>query len=361
MALDTEFVWGSSYYPQLGLIQLGLSEEECCLIDAPALGDLSPLAELLTDANVEKILHDAQQDLTILRRATGADPCRVFDARVATGFAGLSATISLADAAAEVVGVVLPKTETRTDWLQRPLTDEQLAYAVNDVRYLPRMAERLRCRVRELGNDAWLAAELATLDASELYADRDPQVAWERIGGAGRLSPVGGAVLCELAAWRERTARALDWSRGRVLPDAALLRLAERRPRSLAELQRVRGLYRNRAARFGDAVLESIAAGLEQEPLPRRPRPRWPRKVVKVQADRVLGELRRCCADRGIDICLVATRADVNGLVRGWRDGGGTRHRLLEGWRGEFVGDVVRDAMVGWPPSDACEPGTATA
>src|SRR5690606_18384671 len=128
VALDTEFVWERTYYPQLGVVQLGLGGDDVHLLDAAAL-DLAPLGALLTDAAVVKVLHDAVQDLTILRRATGASAVNVFDTQRAAGFVGLTSTLSLQDLFAEAVGVKLPKGATRSNWLKRPLSDEQTAYA----------------------------------------------------------------------------------------------------------------------------------------------------------------------------------------------------------------------------------------
>lgn len=156
VALDTEFVWEDTYYPKLGIIQLGWSKTECYLIDAVAVHDLSPLGDLLADAHTVKILHDAQQDLWILRHATGVTACQIFDTRCAAGFAGMSSTLSLSNLLRMCLNVLLPKTETRTDWLQRPLSDEQLEYALDDVRYLPALRDYLLKAVKQRGREAWL-------------------------------------------------------------------------------------------------------------------------------------------------------------------------------------------------------------
>jgi len=130
VALDTEFVWERTYYPRLGLIQLALSDEDCFLIDPLAIKDLTPLGKLLNDAKVVKILHDAPQDLTILSRVTGAVPQNIFDTRISAGFSGLSSTISLADLISVLLDINLAKTETRTNWLKRPLDPSQIDYAL---------------------------------------------------------------------------------------------------------------------------------------------------------------------------------------------------------------------------------------
>src|SRR5690606_17063912 len=183
----------------LGIVQVGFSEDDVYLVDAAAL-DLSPLGVVLEDPSIVKILHDAQQDLLLLRRATGAYPQNVFDTQLAAGFVGLSATASLADLVQALFGVALPKTATRTDWLRRPLSDEQLDYAEDDVRYLPEARLRLLDLAGQRGRTEWIAEELAHYDDPARYDEKDPRTQYERISGTGRLDPRQMAVLRELAA-----------------------------------------------------------------------------------------------------------------------------------------------------------------
>jgi ribonuclease D len=140
----------------------------------PALEDLAPLARLLADADVEKVLHDAAQDLTILRRATGAEPRRVFDTQRAAGFVGLSATLSLQDLLRETIGVEIGKGEQRTDWLRRPLSPAQITYARADVRHLPEVRRRLLDRAHVRGRVAWIMEEMLRYDDPALYVEGDP-------------------------------------------------------------------------------------------------------------------------------------------------------------------------------------------
>ena len=188
VALDTEFVWNRTYYPKLGVIQLALADGDCYLIDPVAIADLSPLGTLLEHPEVELILHDAQQDLAILRRATGAFPRNVFDTRCAAGLANMSSTSSLAELLEQTLGVVLDKTETLTNWVRRPLSEDQLAYAIEDVRYLHEARDMLRARVEEIGRNTWLTEEMAAYDDPSLYEERDPLEQFTRIKGTGRAS-----------------------------------------------------------------------------------------------------------------------------------------------------------------------------
>ena len=156
VAIDTEFVWERTYYPRLGLIQLALSDEDCFLIDPCALTDLSPLGELLADPAVVKIFHDAPQDLIILHQATGAVPQNIFDSRLAGGFAGLSAALSLGNLIKELLDIDLAKTGTHTNWLRRPLNPKQIDYAIDDVRYLQAARVLLLTRILNPTVAGWL-------------------------------------------------------------------------------------------------------------------------------------------------------------------------------------------------------------
>ena len=142
VALDTEFVWERTYVPALGVVQVGLGPDDVHVLDAVAL-DLAPLGRVLEAAGTQILLHDATQDLQILARATGARPRNVFDTQRVAGLAGLSGSVSLQDLVEWATGVRLEKGETRTDWLRRPLSDKQVEYALDDVRYLPAVRERL--------------------------------------------------------------------------------------------------------------------------------------------------------------------------------------------------------------------------
>ena len=338
VALDTEFVWEDTYYPRLGLIQLGWSEADCFLIDAVALNDLSPLGDLLADEQTVKILHDAQQDLWILKHATGVASRCVFDTRCAAGFAGMSSTLSLSNLLRMCIDVQLPKTETRTDWLQRPLSDEQLDYALDDVRYLPALRTHLLRAVRHREREAWLQDELSLYDDPVLYDDRDPDVQYQRVKGIGRLSRHELAVVRELAAWREAEAKVRNVPRNRVLGDDAFLEVARRKPHTKEALQRLRRVSGRDAERYGEVLLSAVkrGMGLDERDCPPASDQSRPNPFDDARLDLAMAFMRgRSLAD-GLDIGLVASRADVKDLVSNGENG--KHSRLLSGWRYEFLG-----------------------
>lgn len=350
VAVDTELVWERTFYPALGVVQLGVSREGCHLLDAVALeGQLQPLGDLLADASVVKILHDAIQDLTILKKATDTSPANIFDTRIAAGFVGMASTISLRDLLLELVGIELDKTETRTDWLQRPLSDEQVGYAEDDVRYLVETYEELQRRAVERGVDHWVREEMQSLNDAALYEERCPREEFRRVKGYGKMRGLELAALRELTAWREEAARELDRPRGRVASDKLLLFLAQRQPKVLDDLGEVRSFRRRDIDRHGQQIIDAVgrAHALEEADWPSGPPRQRHDRELESRCREAMDKMRTVAEERGIDPGLVATRADVRGLVRegpeAEREAG---NRLTRGWRWEFCGKALAEEFV---------------
>ncbi len=338
VALDTEFVWERTYYPGLGLVQVGLGGDDVHLVDAATIPSLDPLAGLLEDRSVEKVLHDATQDLQILARATGATPVHAFDTQRAAGLVGLSATLSLQDLIEWAVDVRLEKGETRTNWLQRPLTEAQAEYAEDDVRYLLDAHRKLREEAAARDRTDWMNAEMERYDDPALYRETDPVDAVDRVKarGIGKLSGQKRAVLRSVAAWREREARDLDRTRRMVLPDDVLLRVAERSPRSRQDLDKL-GLTDRQLSRFADGLLDAVREGAEAEPerVERRGRPgpddhRRAARLLVAQ-----GFVAGRCEREGVDSLLVATKSVLTDIVEAGPD---AVAEAYPGWRYDFIG-----------------------
>ena len=338
VAIDTEFVWERTFYPKLGVVQLGFSEREGYLIDAVALPTLPHLGELLATRRTEKILHDAQQDLAILARITGVIPRRIFDTRRAAGFAALPSTASLLSLLRAVVNIEIPKTEQRSNWLRRPLSSKQIAYALNDVRFLFKLRDVLIARASELGNLAFLEEEMQAFDSPEFTREFSPLEVFHRIK-SGRLRGDAPAVLLELVRWREGVARLRDIPRAHVLRDGDLLAIARRQPRNSRELAAVEGMPRSVSTRYRDGILEAIQRGRENAEVI-EPKPSGKRRLTSEFRQRVsqrLDAIRKAAEAAGIDPALVATKADVVELVSTENDLFGGKPDVLQGWRQAFV------------------------
>ena len=364
VALDTEFVWERTYYAGLGLVQLGLTRDEIYLIDTVAIDDLRPLGELIADPSVVKILHDAQQDLMILYRATGGAPRSIFDTRLAGGFVGLTATTSLQVLIEATVGIHIPKGESRSDWLRRPLREAQLEYARDDVRYLPDAYDELWARIDANGRRSWVEEEMAQYDDLTLYTEGDPHERYHSVKGRGKrgFSSLDYAVLRELTAWREVEARRRDRPRGHIVRDEVLVTLADQKPTSTAILRDVQGLSDNAARQYGTSIVDAIARGLA---VPKEDRPKRARRRRKDDAEierfeRAQSLIKGRSHDHEIDAGLIGNRASVERLVAAGPDAEPDEHAMLRGWRRAFVGEDVLEVLRSSGPeerdSDALRP-----
>jgi ribonuclease D len=356
VAVDTEFVWERTFFPRLGLVQValgtgdGLLSSPCAgvepwLIDAPAVGDLSLLGLVLVAPDVVKIVHDGQQDLTILRRAAGCgSPRNIFDTRLAAGFAGLSSVISLSNLLEGLCGVALDKSATRTNWLQRPLSPEQLDYALDDVRYMPAIWRKLRSEVSARGNLDWLQTEHRLLEADQATAERCPEEAFLRVKGRGRLDARGLAVLRSLASWREREAARRDRPRGHIVGDDALVALATRLPQSPRAVGQAAGLGRRTTSHYADKLARLIAES-SSSPEASWPQPAPRRRKAPGATERAVAliELVEQRAEaRGIDAAVVSSRGDLRALAAtAAAQRVESDHGVLRGWRRELLGDEL--------------------
>ncbi len=347
VAIDTEFIWTRTYLPRLGLVQLALSDEDCHLVDPLAIDDLSPLGELLADQSVIKILHDAPQDLAILHQVTGYVPKNIFDTRLAAGFAGLSATLSLGNLIQELLDISLAKTETRTNWLKRPLDDEQVHYALDDVRYL--RAARIILINRIIGPEikSWLQEELDLLNIPENYNGLTSNNRYRKIRGAKSLDAAGLSVLRELSLWRERTAKKNDRPRGHILPDGVLIEISRHRPDTMEQLTAKTSLSAKAAERWGTTLLAAVKAGLAC-PADSRPQPDRSIRLNRKNADTLdrLNEFIQLKSKvQGIDPMLIGNSSELKKLVKILNKSRRSQlMRQMEGWRKTFLNDFFRYA-----------------
>ncbi len=345
VALDTEFIWERTYYPRLGLIQLALSDEECYLIDPLALEDLSPLGSLLNNKNVVKILHDAPQDLAILSRVTRSIPANIFDTRLAAGFSGLPSTISLANLTNVLLDIDLAKSQTRTNWLYRPLDQSQVSYALDDVRYLRALRILLLTRIIVPEIKTWLQAELDILNDPQSYSGVTDYERYKKISGAGGLNRHKLAVLQELAAWREQEARHLDRPRGHIITDKALLQIAKEEPRSRAELEKTGIISSKKSGKFGDPIIKAIlyVRDISEADYPAISGPIRLTAHEKKVFERLNNFIKLKCEMQDIDPQLIGTTAEMKLLCRNLNNPGSPLpKRLTTGWRKSFLDEFFR-------------------
>jgi ribonuclease D len=341
-ALDTEFHRERTYYPKLALVQVAWRSDDgqqVALID-PLAVDVGAFDTLFASESL-CVIHAAQQDLDVLTHAVGSVPTRMFDTQLAAGFLGYG-TPSLVSLLQGEIGVTPAKGDRLTDWLRRPLTDSQCQYAAVDVEYLLEVHERLVAQLADVDRLAWAddaCEELRTRPTS----GSAPDDAWLRLKDARSLRPSARAVAQSVAAWRERRAMRTDTPVRQVLPDLAILGIAQRAPTTAKELAQARGVdERHSRGGLAEEILEAVKAA-KGVPAPAPPPSaddldRSMRPAVTL----VSAWVAQLARDERLDPALLATRSDIVSFLRGDADA-----RLASGWRNVLVGDGIRRLVAG--------------
>lgn len=265
VAVDTEFMRETTFWPKLCLIQLA-GPNDALIVDPLAAGiDLTPFYALMANERVVKVFHAARQDIEIVHVQAGIVPHPIFDTQVAAMVCGFGDSISYVNLVKRVTGKELDKTSRFTDWARRPLTPKQLHYALGDVTHLRDIYEHLKADLAKTGRAHWLGEEMATLTDPKTYVTH-PEDAWRRLKLKVR-NRKGLAVLMELAAWRERQAQAQNVPRNRILRDEALYDIANHAPTDVAKLSELRTLSEgfSRSARARE-IVDVVTLGLARDP-----------------------------------------------------------------------------------------------
>jgi len=339
LAVDTEFMRVRTFYPLAALYQV-CDGNSCFLIDPLRCDDLSALARVLAAPDVLKIMHSSSEDLEVCERHLGVLPDPLIDTQVAAAFCGYGLSVGYQKIIASELDVHLEKSETRTDWLQRPLTPAQLHYAAADVAYLPRLWQSLRQRLTPL-----MGAKLVREECDSMLArfrGRSGMADYRGIAGAWRLDCRGLAVLRALHAWREETARSRDLPRSWLVPDLVLVRIAERLPLRAEDLGGIDELPDGSRRRYATAIIALVRAAIESDP------DTWPQPVAP-PLDNAQGKrvklLRERVTERAAEFSIapemLARRRELEELLR-WADGqdetGAEPPLLLRGWRHAAIG-----------------------
>jgi ribonuclease D len=265
VTVDTEFLRETTYYAKLCLIQMA-SPAEAVLVDPLAEDmDLAPFYALMADTNVVKVFHSARQDIEIIWQGGGVIPTPLFDTQVAAMVCGYGDSVSYEQLVNDLAKARIDKSSRFTDWSRRPLSEQQLAYALSDVTHLRTVYAALHADLADSGRESWLDEEMAVLTAPATY-DTHPEDAWQRLRGRIK-KPKEALVLMEIAAWREREARSRNVPRSRIMKDDALIDIAVHAPTTPEALGALRsvpnGFERSRPA--GD-ILAAVARGVARDP-----------------------------------------------------------------------------------------------
>ncbi|WP_232787490.1 ribonuclease D [Spongiibacter nanhainus] len=298
IALDTEFIRTDTFYPIAGLLQVGCLGETA-LIDPLEIADWSPFLDLLRAPSITKVLHSCSEDFEVFLRLFDCVPTPVLDTQIGAALAGMGVGLSYQKLVLAVLDIHLEKGETRSDWLQRPLTDNQQLYAALDVFYLQQIYPMLVARLEELGRTDWWQQEGDLQVASS--SPTPPELSYQRLKSLWKLTPrqqLAARMLCE---WRETEARRKDVPRGRILKDPICQEVARRMPDTTGALASVKDLSPGVVRRNGDTILSLIAAAKD---VPEDELPVLAERPLSREQSQLVKSLRRCCEEVANELAL---------------------------------------------------------
>jgi ribonuclease D len=339
IAVDTEFMRETTYWPKLCLIQAASPDHEA-VIDPLAEGlDLAPFLALMADEKIVKVFHAARQDVEIFHNL-GQIPRPLFDTQVAGMAAGFGDQVAYDALVRQMLKIDVDKSSRFTDWGRRPLSDSQLVYALGDVTHLAKLYPKLRERLEREGRLSWVSEEMKALTDPAAY-DLDPEKSWRRLKPR-KFTPKYLAVFKAVAAWRERTAQQRDQPRGRILKDEAIDEVATQAPIDADGLNRLRSVPKGFAgSKFGPDLLEAIREALKNPEayapvIERGPAPAQGQGAI-VELLKVL--LKARSEDAGVASKLIATVSDLEKIATDDR----AEVQALTGWRKDVFGaDALR-------------------
>lgn len=350
VAFDTEFVSESTYRPELGLLQFA-TDERSVAVDPLAIGDLSLWWEIMSDDQTTVVVHGGQAEIRFCLQLIGKAPQKLYDIQLAEGFRGRSYPLSYAAVVQRVLNQHVDSSQTRTDWLRRPLSNDQLRYALEDVEHVLSIWRRQTEWLAKHGRLDWVSSEIQRM-IDDIVTD-DAMAPWHRLSGTHKLSRRELAVLQKLATWREEEAAFRNRPVRRILRDDLVIDLAKRKPQTVQQALATRDLNRPEYKRRLEDVVSviSTAMTIPDKELPTKVRSRRQESSSDEQViSKLLSlSLSNRCAELDISQTLVANNKDLAELVRHHRFGEkeNVSPRILEGWRQEVCGQLLLDVMDG--------------
>ena len=341
-AIDTEFIRESTYYAELALIQVGSGDRFAC-IDPLAITDFRPFAELLVKPELVKVFHSCSQDLEILYQKFAAVPSPVFDTQLGAAVLGYNHQISYADLVQQICGVTLEKKHTRANWKRRPLSEGELDYAMDDVRYLLPVFEQLSEQLQSSRRASWLERDLRDLTDAEKYRV-DMQQLWKRLKGVQKLKGEKLQIASDLCRWREQQAQDRNRPRRWILKDDTIIEIARHKPGDIEALSRIRELGDKTIQRHGDKLLQIVAQAqtVKAEDWPRLDKIESLDKHQLALGDCLMALCRVIAEENQIALATLATRKDIDNLILNR-----TSSRLTQGWRFATAGEKLLEFIHG--------------
>ena len=346
VAVDTEFMRTETYYPIAGLIQIG-DGQVSFLIDPLEISDWTPFSELLEDPQVVKVLHACSEDLEVFLQLTGSLPQPLFDTQLAAAYLNMGFSMGYSRLVQAVLDIELPKDATRSDWLLRPLSDNQVLYAAEDVQHL---AEVYRILAPRLSAEklTWMLEDGAE-QCSNLRREVDPYELYRESRLGWKLAPKQLVVLRALYAWRELQARQRNQARNRIVREQALWPMAKQQPDNLVTLARIEDMHPRTVRQDGENLLQLIKQALQT------PEADWPERLAEplpaaaaaqLKQLRAIGEALAEAKDMAPELMLRKKYLEQL-LKSGYPDGPYQLPEGLRGWRRELMGEALLNALQG--------------
>jgi ribonuclease D len=340
--IDTEFIRESTYYPELALIQIAAGDQLAC-IDPLAISEIAPLAELLVKDSLLKVFHSSSQDLEILYQKFGLLPTPVFDTQLAAAVLGYNHQISYADLVQQITGVTLEKKHTRANWMRRPLSQDELDYAMDDVRYLLAVYEALNEKLESTRRYSWMEKDLRAMSDPSNYQVDMAQL-WKRLKGVQKLKGERLQIASELVQWREQVAQRQNRPRRWIVKDEVIVDLARQKPADIEALSRIRDLSDKTVNRHGDKLLQIVthAAGVDASQWPQHDRIKNLNQQQLALGDCLMALCRVIADQNQIALATLATRKDIDSLLLNQKSS-----RLTQSWRFSMAGEQLLEFIHG--------------
>jgi ribonuclease D len=337
IALDTEFMRESTYYPNLCLLQIASDTVASC-IDVIELTDIEALLSILKDPTKIKIVHSARQDLEVLYASYNLSIEPLFDTQIAASILGMEAQVSYAALVEQIDGTRLSKTESRTDWQRRPLTAAQIEYALDDVHYLGTIYTQLNRQLEEAGREHWLAEECQQLASADTFITT-PDQAWKSLKGIGHVERKYLPCIQQLAAWREKRAQKSNRPKRWLLPDLNLIELAQMDPNKIAQYLQAEvpsAKSKENEIRAQLQLVDASTANNEAFDV-------MPQRLAREDQDKVkklMQHVKATAEEISTSSTLLANRKSIDRLVMG------KTSKVSQGWRKSVVGDALQAKLI---------------
>ena len=350
--LDLEFITEERYIPELSLIQLswitkGTKEVNVVAID-PFEVSIDPIISIVDDPDIELIVHSGQADISLLHAKFQSKPRRVIDTQIAAGFLGLGDQIGYAPLVEKLLDIKIDKSSQYTGWSKRPLDDEQIRYALDDVRYLPLLWKSLKRELVQLNREQWVHDECDFL--TDLWSQKiDPDNMYTKVRGWASLNAKSRGALQLIAAWRENESLSSNNPPGWLMNDRTLLELCRRLPSSIETLSSIRGIGKRTVDRYGPHLLQLTHEGKNRH-VPKPDNQTQTPRLGQSWPAILSGIVQARCREAALSPRFVATRAEIDVLIAWWLSA--ERHnepeiRILQGWRREIAGEDILSWLSG--------------